>query len=533
LKQLLTILSLFSFLSLVAQKDIPWVPDNGDGTYSNPVIHADYSDPDAIRVGDDFYMIASSFNAYPGLPILQSKDLVNWKLVGYALRDLYKELDFDKVQHGNGVWAPSIRFHQNEFYIYFPDPDKGLFLTKARTITGPWSTPKLVDAGKGLIDPCPLWDEDGRTWLVHAYAGSRAGFKSIIVVKEMNAAGDSIIGKPILLYDGHGIDPTIEGPKIYKRNNYYYIFAPAGGVSTGWQLVLRSRNILGPYERKVVMDQGASVVNGPHQGAWVTTVNNENWFLHFQDKGAYGRIVHLQPMVWKNDWPVIGVDKDGDGKGEPLERYKKPFSRQSQLIQSPVVSDEFDKPIFESCWQWQAREQEGWAFGSNNGKLRMNCSPWPDSISNRWNQPNMLLQKLPAEKFTATTKISFSPAFVNDRTGIIVFGLDYAYLHLVKKADGIYLALIKCEKADKGNAESEKLFEKIAGTTIYLRINIQAPGVAGFSYSEDGINFRSLPEIFTMKEGKWVGAKIGLLTSGSTITNDGGFADIDWFHITK
>ena len=229
-----------------------WSPDNGDGTYKNPIIHADYSDPDAIRVGDDYYLISSSFNNTPGLPILHSKDLVNWSIIGHALQQQPPFETFSKVQHGNGVWAPSIRYHNKEFYIYYPDPDFGIYLTKAKNILGPWTDPVLVEAGKGLIDPCPLWDENaspnagggrGKNYLVHALAGSRAGFKSVIIVKELNAAADKVISDGVLVYDGHELDATIEGPKIYKRNGYYYIFAPAGGVGTGWQTILRSKNI--------------------------------------------------------------------------------------------------------------------------------------------------------------------------------------------------------------------------------------------------------------------------------------------------
>ncbi len=278
-----------------------WVADKGNGTYKNPVLNADYSDPDAVRVGDDFYMVSSSFEDVPGLPILHSKDLVNWTLLTHALKRQPPFEHFSKTQHGNGVWAPAIRYHNNEFYIYYPDPDFGIYVVKAKNAAGPWSNPVLVEGGKGLIDPCPLWDDNGQTYLVHAYAGSRAGIKSIIVVKKMNAEGTKVLDEGKLVYDGHETDATIEGPKIYKRNNFYYIFAPAGGVPTGWQLVLRSKNIYGPYERKVAMDQGKSPVNGPHQGAWVNTQTGEDWFLHFQDKEAYGRVVHLQPMKWVND----------------------------------------------------------------------------------------------------------------------------------------------------------------------------------------------------------------------------------------
>jgi beta-xylosidase len=325
-------------LAVAAQKPYVskvWVADNGDGTYKNPVLHADYSDPDAIRVGDDFYLISSSFEDIPGLPILHSKDLVNWQIIGHALKRQPPFNYFSVPRHGEGVWAPSIRYHNGEFYIYYPDPDFGIYVTKAKNAVGPWSEPLLVYSGKGLEDPCPLWDDDGHVYLVHAYVGSRAGIKSIITVNKLNAEGTKVIDEDVLVYDGHELDPTIEGPKFYKRNGYYYIFAPSGGVSTGWQLILRSKNVYGPYQRRVAMDQGASPTNGPHQGAWVTTQTGEDWFLHFQDKDAYGRILHLQPMKWIKDWPVIGADKDGDGKGEPVVRYRKPNVGKTYPIQTP------------------------------------------------------------------------------------------------------------------------------------------------------------------------------------------------------
>ncbi|RYY65703.1 MAG: glycosyl hydrolase 43 family protein, partial [Chitinophagaceae bacterium] len=436
MKRILAMLLLLNGHYAFSQTEMVWNPNAANGRYTNPVIHADYSDPDAIRVGDYFYMIASSFNAVPGLPILQSTDLVNWSLIGYALQKQPPFDVFNKVQHGNGVWAPSIRYHKNEFYIYYPDPDFGIYLTKAKNILGPWSTPLLINEGKGLIDPCPLWDDNGKAYLVHAYAGSRAGFKSLIVVKEMNGRGDSIIGKPVMVFDGQKTDPTIEGPKFYKRNGYYYIFAPAGGVSTGWQLVLRSKNVYGPYDRKVVMDQGKTAVNGPHQGAWVTSIKGEDWFLHFQDKDAYGRVLHLQPMVWKNDWPMIGNDADGDSNGEPVSVHQKPAITKPAPVAVPPTSEEFNAPSLGLQWQWQANEQEGWAFTTPNGFLRMNCVKQEEGANNLWMLPNMLLQKFPAEEFSTITKYDFNPNFVGDKTGLIIFGLDYAYLSLVKKEDG-------------------------------------------------------------------------------------------------
>ncbi len=549
-----TFITILFFLTSVISKaqniSKVWVADNGNGTYKNPIIHADYSDPDAIRVGNDYYMISSSFNQVPGLPILHSKDLVNWQLIGHALKKLPSP-HFDTVQHGGGVWAPSIRYHEGEFYIYYPDPDYGIYLIKAKNIAGPWSEPILVEAGKGMIDPCPLWDETvanvsngwgGKVYLVHAYAGSRAGIKSIIVVKELNKHGTKVISDGVMVYDGHEADPTIEGPKFYKRNGYYYIFAPAGGVSTGWQTVLRSKNVFGPYERKVVLDKGTTNINGPHQGAWVTTQTGEDWFLHFQDKDAYGRVVHLQPMKWVNDWPVIGADKDGDNKGEPVLFYKKPnvtrpngSSGRSKAfsIITPTESDEFNSTKLVLQWQWQANQKEGWAYPTSNSTLRMFSVYQSASINSVWNTPNILGQKFPAEEFTATVKFSFHPKFENEQFGLIVFGTDYKYISIKKKSDGLYASAFAAEKADKGNKEAEIISFPAKGSNFYLRVKVEKNGLCHFSYSEDGEKFTTVMKPFIAKPGKWVGAKIGIFCLRDNITNDAGFADVDWFRIEK
>ena len=539
-----TLVTLLTALSLTAvetqaQKEYVskvWVADLGNGTYKNPILDADYSDPDAIRVSDKFYMIASSFDAVPGLPILESTDLVNWKLIGHALKRQPPFEHFSKTQHGNGVWAPAIRYHNNEFYIYYPDPDFGIYLTKAKNILGPWTDPVLVEGGKGLIDPCPLWDEDGKVYLTHGYAGSRAGIKSVLVVKRMNAAGDKTVEEGKIVFDGHDQDPTLEGPKFYKRNGYYYIFAPAGGVSTGWQLVLRSKNVYGPYERKVVMDQGKSPINGPHQGAWVNTPNGEDWFLHFQDKDAYGRVVHLQPMKWVDNWPIIGLDKDGDGIGEPVLTYKKPTAAKASAIFTPSESDEFNGTSLGLQWQWQANPVATWSFlNPSKGSLRLYTAKIPDSAKNLWDVPNILMQKFPTEEFTATTKVSFTPnpKLENEKVGLTIYGLSYSYLAVKSKKDGLYLVHSVCKSADKGKVENEKQLIKLDGKEVYLRVKVSKGAKCEFSYSKDGSTFTTIDDVFEATPGKWIGAKVGLFALRDQQTNDSGYADFDWFRVEK
>jgi beta-xylosidase len=537
MKKFLISIGIILSIASVAQKPYVskvWVADNGDGTYKNPVLHADYSDPDAIRVGDDFYLVSSSFEDIPGLPVLHSKDLVNWEIIGHALVRQPPFEHFALPRHGEGVWAPSIRYHNGEFYIYYPDPDFGIYLTKAKNAAGPWSDPILVYAGKGLEDPCPLWDNDGQVYLVHTYVGSRAGIKSIVTVNKLNLEGTRVINEDVLVYDGHEVDPTIEGPKFYKRNGYYYIFAPAGGVSTGWQLILRSKNVYGPYERKVAMDQGASPTNGPHQGAWVTTQTGEDWFLHFQDKDAYGRILHLQPMKWLNDWPVIGVDKDGDGKGEPVVRYKKPNVGKTYPIQTPVESDEFNGSTVGLQWQWMANHKGTWSFmNTSNGSLRLFSDKVPDSAKNLWDAPNVLLQKFPAEEFMVTTKFTFKPnsKIENEKSGLVIMGLSYAGLALKSKKDGVQLVFESCKDAGSGKEEKEKVIMKMNVPTVFFRVKVTKGGKCGFSYSLDGNVFTNAGEEFTAEVGRWKGAKVGLFCTRETQVNDAGYADFDWFRV--
>jgi beta-xylosidase len=505
-----------------------YISDNGNGTYNNPILHADYSDPDVVRNGDDFYMTASSFNCVPGLPILHSKDLVNWELISYALPRLTPADIYDRPQHGNGVWAPCIRVHNNEFYIYYPDPDIGIFMIKAKNPQGQWSEPVLVKPGKGLIDPTPLWDEDGKVYLGYAFAGSRAGIKSILVLCTMNNEGTKANDDEVLVFDGHKENSTVEGPKLYKRNSFYYIFAPAGGVPKGWQLVMRSNNIYGPYESKTVLEQGKTNINGPHQGAWVQTQSGEDWFIHFQDKGAYGRVVHLQPMKWMNDWPVIGIDSDGNGIGNPVESCRKPNVGKKYEISTLPESDEFNTPKLGLQWQWHANPQVYWGFPSAYGYYTLFCRPKLANYVNLFDVPNILLQKFPAEKFTATTKITFLPNLDGEQFGFIVMGLDFSYLNLKQKDGKLYLSQVICKEADKKTPELENGNILLSSNTIYLRIVVKPGGICDFYYSYDNKKFDKTGETFKAREGKWIGAKIGFFALREDFINNAGYAQIDW-----
>ena len=523
-----------------------WVSDEGNGMYRNPVLHADYSDPDVCAVGGDYFLTASSFNCTPGLPILHSKDLVNWKIVNYALKKVEPVEYYNEARHGKGVWAPSIRFHEGVFYIYWGDPDFGIFMVKTRDPYGEWDAPVLVKAGKGMIDPCPLWDDDGRVYLAHAWAGSRAKFNSVLTVCEMNKEGTAVISDPVLVFDGNdGVNHTIEGAKFYKRNGFYYLFAPAGGVVSGWQLVMRSKDVYGPYEARIVMAQGKTDINGPHQGGWVDTPAGESWFLHFQDKGAYGRVLHLNPMKWINDWPVIGVDKDGDGCGDPVSRYRKPKTGKTYPIETPVESDEFDTRKLGLQWEWHANYQDVFGFTTNMGYARIYGHELSSHFKNFWEVPNLLMQKFPAEEFTATAKLKVSAKDDGQLSGLIVMGWDYSWIGVEKQGEKFLLKQAICKDAEQGNLEQvstlavlepSKKFE--AGLfpnferEICIRVRVGKEAYCRFSYSLDGKKFTEAGTLFKARQGKWIGAKVGMF-SVTPHGKERGWVDVDWFHVEK
>lgn len=545
-KHLLLMMLALPMAALAQYKSQVWSPDNGNGTYTNPVINADYSDPDVCVAGEDYYLTASSFNCIPGLPILHSKDLVNWEIVGHAVKELEPKQEFDRPSHGNGIWAPSIRYHNGEFYIYWGDPDYGVFMVKAKDPAGEWSKPLCVIPGKGLIDTTPLWDDDGRCYLVNAYANSRSRFASVIAIRELSADGTKPIGNPVIIYDGNGTESrTCEGPKIYKRDGWYWVMFPAGGVPTGFQVAMRSKSPFGPYESKVVLAQGKTKINGPHQGAWVHTKFGEDWFLHFQDKEAYGRVVHLQPVTWKDNWPVMGIDKDGDYCGEPVTTYRKPKTSGKVQVVNPAESDEFSDTRLGLQWQWHANYNETFGMPTAFGSYRVYTHKVSEKFQNLWEVPNLLLQKTPADKFTATTKIRFTSKDQNQTGGLLMMGLDYSGLVVKRVGNDFQLLQISCKSADKGKPQTEQLIATLKPTAvdqidyqpgthidIYMRMSVN-DGKMHFSYSLDGKKYTKCGTEFTMREGKWIGAKIGFVAYEPGQKTNRGWIDADWFRVTR
>lgn len=519
-----------------------WVADNSDGTYTNPIIHADYSDPDVVAAADGsgFYMTASSFQCTPGLPILFSTDLVNWEIVNYALDQLVPEDFYSTPRHGKGVWAPSIRFHDGRYFIFWGDPDFGIYMVSATNPRGKWSAPQLVKAAKGMIDPTPLWDDNGNAYLVNGWAASRARFNSVLTVWNMAPDGTELIGNPVLVYDGNdGVNHTVEGPKFYKRNGYYYILCPAGGVVDGWQLALRSKSPFGPYEVKTVLSQGKSAINGPHQGALVDTPTGESWFVHFQDKGLYGRVLHLNPVKWAKDWPIMG------NNGTPVLTYRKPTTTTTTSICTPQESDDFNSKALGLQWEWHANYKPDFGFTSDLGFMRIYGYSLSQEFRNFWEVPNLLLQKFPAPAFTATAKVKVSAKSATQQSGLIVMGHNYCRLSVEFNGSAFDLKQITCIDAEQGGEETVENIATIKPTRTYqagltpnyevelwLRVSVADGGSCRYFYSLDGKKYNQCASTFQARQGKWIGAKVGLF-SVQPHGIDRGWIDIDSFNIEK
>ena len=598
----------------------------GAATYKNPVLTMDFSDPD-VCVGHDgkFYMTASSFGGLPGLPILVSDDLVNWEYAAYALKE--HPFATHSPEHGNAVWAPSIRRRSfwktedsgtqvwtHEYVIYWGDPDRGAYRISAPDPRGPWSKPRLVLEGKGIIDTCPLYDDDGRVYLVNGWAQSRAGMNSVLTVRELDKDETHAISDPVMVYDGvPDGNFTAEGPKFYKRNGEYWLFFPAGGVGGGWQVAARAKSPYGPYEAKTVMAQGKTKINGPHQGGWVhveraegrgtvppatadgdgtpslpgfATVpikqsnNSSDWFVHFSDRDAYGRIVYLEPMKWlENGWPVIGVDEDGDGCGDPVEEYEMPKGGKlgAQTLY-PQVSDEFNDGKIGLQWQWLGKSADfaGWAtpygfyrqYTTSYGRIvpssygRIVPSGSLSGLTREfkgslWDAPNLMVQKFPAFAFTATMKARVGAKEATEESGLIIQGRSYARIGLRYTGKQEFeVVYVECRDADKGTDEDKAFVLATVPATVigaglrtanvkdvWLKVDVM-PGeipekglgpkaTCEFSWSLDGEKWTKCEKTFQAREGKWIGATVGIYAVSNEGCRDRGWIDVDWFRVVR
>ena len=479
--------------------------DTGDGHYLNPVLAADYSDPDAIRVGDTYYMVASDFH-FLGMQVLESADLVNWKIIS----QIYGRMDrpgWDSMEHyGLGSWAPSIRYHDGRYYVYFCTPDEGLFMSSAENPSGPWEPLHCLKATAGWEDPCPFWDEDGTAYLGHSKVGAGP-----IILHRMSEDGKELLDEGVTVYEG----PVAEGTKIHRIGEYYYLSIPEGGVGAGWQTVLRSKDIYGPYERKIVLETGSTGINGPHQGAIVDTPYGEWWFLHFQQTEPLGRIVHLQPMRWEDGWPVIGEDYDGNGVGEPVKGWTKPKTRKRTRPSLPASSDGFKGPKPGLQWQFNHNPVDGaWSMDRRQGWLAIDALQAPSFRMAR----NTLSQKVMGYKGSYTVSMDCTGFAEGQFAGMACMGRqDFcAGVHMKDGRPNLSLEV-------GGNIQ--KMADLSAGK-VWLRVTFDAvENIFRYSYSTDGKEFIPLGGTFGMRFGFWKGARVALFCYNAEASSGTAFFD--------
>jgi beta-xylosidase len=486
--------------------------DLGNGTYQNPILFADYSDPDVIRVGSDYYMVSSSFHFMPGIPVLKSKDLVNWTIIGHVYQRLELDPKYSMIggnRYAGGSWAPAIRFQNGRFYVYFPTPDEGILMSSAKSAEGPWTAPVLVLAKKGLEDPCPFWDDDGSAYLVHSIVGAGP-----LILHRMNPEGTQLLDEGQVIARDPKALPTLEGPKLYKRNGYYYIFAPFGGVSGGSQAVLRSKNIYGPYEFRTVLTQGATSINGPHQGGYVETPSGEGWFLHFQQRGAYGRVVHMQPVRWIEDWPVMGEG------GQPVATAKKPDVGRVYPAGEPQTSDEFNTPRLGPQWEWNHNPDDShWSLSERPGFLRLYAMPADDLLSAR----NTLTLTPQDPTLNAVVLVDVTGMADRQRAGLGMFFQQPHWIAVVQTDHRRHLALYANGIETAG--------PDLAANQVQLRVHVEKE-TAAYSYSlDEGRTFVALGDRMPIAFGWWKGARICLFSfTQDRESSEAGFADFDWLH---
>lgn len=504
---------ILSFFNFFISLSLDW-GSQGNGTYFNPILCADFSDPDVIRVCERYYMVASDFQ-FMGMQILESDDMVNW----HILTQVYDRLDFAEydtmARYAGGSWAPALRYHDGKFWIFFCTPHEGLFMTQAERPEGPWSPLHQLRSVEKWEDPCPFWDEDGQAYLGRSQHGAGP-----IIVHRMSADGRELLDEGRIVYTG----PVAEGTKWLKRNGWYYLSIPEGGVGEGWQTVLRSRNIYGPYEKRVVLEQGSTAVNGPHQGAIVEAADSTWWFYHFQHDDALGRVVHLQPMHWHDDWPVIGVDIDRNGIGEPVYVWRCPSVTpsagadeqrltvgKSDFGRLAIPADERGGVRLSPQWQWNHNPVDAaWSLTQPAGALTLRALRAADFMHAR----NTLTQKVVGYESEVTAVVDLSNLAEGGRCGLVAMGKGSQLLGVTKRDGKLWLYRGSVSiPARKGLPEelTESELCPVKGNRIFLRLRFDMRAKADqFSYSTDGKHFSPVSDPFFVLFGNWKGVRFGI-----------------------
>lgn len=511
------------FLCCAAFAVRPMAAAGGDAPsatgFVNPILFSDYSDPDVIRDGDSYYLVASTFHFSPGIPILQSPDLVHWRIIGHVVKRLAMSPRYDlsgMSGYGSGIWAPAIRKHGGKFYVYFPTPSEGIFVSTTDEITGPWTEAAAVIAQGGLEDPCPFWDDDGNAYLVHSKKGAGP-----LILHQMSPDGLKVLDEGREIVRDPANLPTLEGPKLYKRNGYYYIFAPFGGVSKGSQAVLRSRSIHGPYEHRTVLARGSTAINGPHQGGYVETPDGKGWFIHFQSRGAHGRIVHLEPVRWEDDWPVMGEAAPGAETGAPVAGGPLPVKPARLSTQRPQTSDEFSGAELGPQWEWNHNPDDAhWSLTKRSGFLRLEPTRAEDFLLAH----NTLTQQMQDERFEMIARLDVDGLKDGTHAGLAMFEREASGLEVVQEKGARTLRYFHVKNVVAGPVLTAKVVE--------LRLRVDGEAVQFAYRADDTGGFTDFGPSTKITFSWWKGSRPALFAYSQGTPAEDAHADFDWVHCT-
>ncbi len=490
--------------------------DRGDGTYANPVLPADFSDQDAIRIGSDYYAVSSTFQYSPGVVILHSKDLVNWTILGHAVSDITQigpDLNWDKMdRYGKGVWAGSLRYHAGKFWLYFNTPDEGFFMTTARDPAGPWEPLTSVWRTSGWDDPCPFWDDDGQGYLVTTHYAD--GYK--IHLFKMAPDGKSLLmNSDKAIHQSHGS----EANKLYKINGLYYHYYSEVQGEGRVVMMERAKSLDGPWEMRQLNHVNACIDKEPNQGGLIDLPDGRWYFFTHQGTGDWeGRAACLLPVTWTDGWPVIG--KVGpDGIGNMVWHAPKPITGfPSTQIQT---NDEFTAKTLATAreWNYQPRADK-WSLTERPAWLRLHAFK-PLSPGDFKKAGNTLTQRsVRTPHNSVTVKLDLTGMAEGQQAGFAHYAGPWATFGVTQANGTKTLTYTENGYATPGPA--------ITQNALWLRSEWGFDGKSQFSYSLDGKTFLPFGPVYQLAWGNYRGDRIGLFTFNDA--GDSGYVDIDWFH---
>ena len=487
--------------------------------FTNPVIHGDVADPSIIRIDQTYYITGTSSEWAPYYPVFTSTDLVNWQQTGHVFDE---KPEWTK----SSFWAPEWYQHKGKVYVYYTarkqsDNISCIGVAVADSPTGKFKDHgPVVEFGKEAIDAFILEDK-GKLYISWKAYGLDNQPIELLACK-LTDDGLRLDGKPFsLLRDDER--QGMEGQHWFKKDGYYYISIPEGGVSTGWQTVMRSKNIYGPYEQKRVLEMGSTKVNGPHQGALVDTPEGEWWFYHFQSTEPQGRVVHLQPVVWKDGFPEMGTDYDKNGIGEPMKICRKPSTGVETKAYAPQSSDDFEATELGLQWQFNHNPHDGyWSLTEKPGWLAIK-SQKAEKLRTAFNQ---FTQKTMGYKGVVTVKIDFAQLTPGGRAGIECIGNKFVGGGVIMEdKDGTATPRLYMEKDGTAQTTSFNI-SSVMDKGIYIRLEIDAMNNKHkFYYSVDNETFIEFGDTFESGSGDWKGSRIGLYSYNTQETSGTAYFD--------